>query len=252
MESTSSDQVEASLQHADLALVTGGARRLGRSIALELARLGYAIGLHYFTSEGNAQSTAAELHQMGALVSLFCADLTDDRQVREMFAQVAELPNRLRVLVNSAASLTRADLLTIPMEDWDRTLALNLKAPLLCSQLAVPLMPEGSLIVNISDVGAGKAWTGYPAYVVSKAGLESLTRLLARALAPRIRVNAIAPGLIMPSEDVQEEDWQRLIKRVPLHRSGTPEEIARTVTFLIQNDYITGQTITVDGGYQLI
>jgi NAD(P)-dependent dehydrogenase (short-subunit alcohol dehydrogenase family) len=148
--------------------------------------------------------------------------------------------------------MSAGDLITLPMAEWEHTLALNLKAPLLCSQLAVPLMQEGGLIVNITDVGAGKAWTGYPAYVVSKAGLEALTRLLARSLAPRIRVNAIAPGLILPSMSIPAEDWQRLTKRIPLHRAGSPEEIAQTVTFLIQNEYITGQTIVVDGGYQLV
>ena len=250
--SHSSQPADASVKAAGLALVTGAARRLGRSIALELARMGYAIALHYYTSEAEAQKTAAEASAFGVPVTLLCADLTDERQVREMFARVAGLPNRLRILVNSAGSMKRGDLLTLPMADWDRILDLNLKVPLLCSQLAVPLMTEGGLIVNITDAGAGKAWTGFPGYIVSKAGLEALTRLLARAVAPGIRVNAIAPGLILPSEQINPQDWQRLVGRVPLRRAGSAEEIAQTVAFLIQNEYITGQTIVVDGGYQLV
>ncbi len=245
-------QTDLPIQHASLALVTGGAHRLGRSIALELARMGYALALHYFTSGEKAEQTADEIRQLGVPVTLLCADLTDENQVREMFAQVAALQNPLRVLVNSAAKLDRGSLLTLPMDAWDKSLDINLKAPLLCSQLAVPLMQEGGVIINLSDVGAGKTWTAFPAYIVSKAGLEALTRLMARSLAPRIRVNAIAPGLILPSGDLPDEDWQRLINRVPMRRAGAPEEIAHTVAFLIENDYITGQTLVVDGGYQLV
>jgi pteridine reductase len=113
-------------------------------------------------------------------------------------------------------------------------------------------MPAGGLIVNISDVGAQKTWSRYPSYTVSKAALESLTRILARALAPAIRVNAIAPGFVLQSDIVPAEEWERLIKRIPLGRPATTEEIASALEFLLQNEYITGQTIVVDGGYSLI
>jgi NAD(P)-dependent dehydrogenase (short-subunit alcohol dehydrogenase family) len=113
-------------------------------------------------------------------------------------------------------------------------------------------MTEGGLIVNITDVGAQKAWSRYPSYTVSKAALESLTRILARALAPQIRVNAIAPGLVLQSEIVPAEEWERLIHRVPLKRPARPEEIASALEFLLQNEYMTGQTIVVDGGYSLV
>jgi NAD(P)-dependent dehydrogenase (short-subunit alcohol dehydrogenase family) len=113
-------------------------------------------------------------------------------------------------------------------------------------------MTEAGLIVNITDVGAQKAWSRYPSYTVSKAALESLTRILARALAPKIRVNAIAPGLVLPSDIVPPEEWERLIKRLPLKRPARTEEIASALEFLLKNEYITGQTIVVDGGYSLI
>jgi NAD(P)-dependent dehydrogenase (short-subunit alcohol dehydrogenase family) len=235
-----------------LALVTGGARRLGRAIALELAVQGYAIALHHHHSTREAEQTAEEIRALGVAVTLFSADLTDADQVRALFAGVASLSNPLHVLVNSAAVMARGDLLTISADEWDRTLALNLRAPLLTAQLAVPLMRSGGLIINMTDVGAQRTWTGFPAYAVSKAGLETLTRLLASALAPDIRVNAIAPGLILPGEQVSEEGWQRLVNRVPLKRAGSPEEIAKTVAFLLHNEYITGQTIIVDGGYQMV
>jgi len=113
-------------------------------------------------------------------------------------------------------------------------------------------MEAGGLIVNVTDVGAQKAWSGFPAYTVSKAALETLTRVLARSLAPKIRVNAIAPGLVLPSEYVTEEEWVRLVGRLPLKRPASVDEVAAALEFLLKNEYITGQTIVVDGGYSLI
>jgi pteridine reductase len=237
---------------APLAVVTGGSRRLGRAIALELAAQGYALGLHFHRSAAQAEATAAEIRGSGKPVYLLRADLADPHQVTALFEQVSRLPHRLAVLVNSAAVMPRADLLTIPAGEWDRTLALNLRAPLLCAQAAAPLMQAGGLIVNITDTGARKTWTGFPAYTISKAALETLTRLLARRLAPRIRVNAVAPGLVLPSEATDAAEWERLTGKVPLQRAGTPQEIARTVAFFLHNEYITGQTIVVDGGYQIV
>ncbi len=238
-----------------LAIVTGASRRLGRAIALELAGQGLAIGLHYHRSASQAQETAAEIRGSGIPVFLLQADLADPGQIEAMFRQVAALPYRLKVLVNAAAVMPRADILTIPAEEWDQTLALNLRAPLLCAQAAARLMTrqgQGGLIVNISDTGARKTWTGFPAYTVSKAALETLTQLLARKLAPGIRVNAVAPGLILPSETTSAAEWERLTARVPLGRAGSPEEVAQAVAFLLHNEYITGQTIVVDGGYQIV
>jgi len=236
-----------------LALVTGAAHRLGKAIALELARNGYAIGLHYFHSSQAAETTAAEIRDLGVPAHLYSADLTVPDEVDRLFNEVAGLDYPLEVLVNSAAVMPRASLVDISADTWDKTLALNLRSPMLCAQAAARLMGElGGLIVNLTDAGDQKAWTAFPAYTISKAGLESLTRLLARALAPRIRVNAVAPGLILPPGDMDTADWQRLVARLPLKRAGTPEEVARAVVFLAQNPYITGQTLVIDGGYQII
>ncbi len=235
-----------------LALVTGASRRLGRVLALELGRQGYAIALHYHTSVDKAHETAGEIRKLGVPVSLFKADLTDPEQINHLFEGVSLLKNPLRILVNSAAVMERNNLMDISAHEWDETLALNLRAPLLCAQNAAKLMQEGGLIVNITDAGASRALTGFPAYIISKSALENLTRLLARTLAPNIRVNSIAPGLILPGENVISQEWSRLVDRVPARRSGTPEEIAKALIFLLHNDYMTGQSIVVDGGYQLI
>lgn len=235
-----------------LALVTGAAHRLGRAIALELARQGFAIGLHYFGALDSAQEAAREIAAISPVYPLR-ADLSDPAQVEDLFARVARLPHPLRVLVNSAALMGAGSLREMPVDEWDAALDLNLRAPWLCARAAARLMePSGGVIVNISDSGAHKVWTGYPAYVISKAALETLTRLLARALAPGVRVNAVAPGLILPAADLPPEQWQRLIDRLPLHAVGMPEDVARAVVFFVQNPYVTGQVLAVDGGYQLV
>ena len=236
------------------ALVTGAAHRVGYIIALELARQGYAIGLHFHRSEERAVEAQALLEAQGVPVFPLQADLTDPQQVEGLFDRLAGTGHPLRVLVNSAALMASGDVRTLPVEEWDLTLALNLRAPWLCARAAARLMEPhgGGVIINITDSGAHKAWVGYPAYVVSKAGLEALTRLLARALAPRIRVNAVAPGLILPSADLPPDRWQRLVDRLPLQMAGSPEDVARAVTFFIQNPYVTGQTLAVDGGYQMV
>ncbi len=241
-------------QPIPLALVTGAAHRLGRAVALELARQGYALGLHYNRSVEEAHRTAEELSRAGSPVFLLQADLLDPPQIETLFAEVAGLPHPLQVLVNSAGVMTHGSLLNMPASEWDATMDLNLRAPWLCARAAAPLMEAGGggAVVNISDSGAQKTWMGYPAYIISKAGLETLTRLLARALAPLIRVNAVAPGLILPAPDMPVEQWQRLVDRLPLKRTGSPEDVARAVMFFIQNPYITGQILAVDGGYQMV
>lgn len=236
-----------------LAVVTGAAVRLGRSIALGLAGQGYPIGLHYHNSDAAARQTAEEIRSAGGTAYLLQADLSEVGQIEAMFAAIRRLPVRLGVLVNSAAVMLSGDLMTLTAAEWNDTLALNLRAPWLCAREAAGCMgQQGGVIINITDVGAHKTWTGYPAYTVSKSALETLTRLLARQLAPAVRVNAVAPGLILPAENMSAEEWQRLVQRLPLKTAGTPEAVAQAVLALIQNDYITGQTLMVDGGYALI
>jgi NAD(P)-dependent dehydrogenase (short-subunit alcohol dehydrogenase family) len=242
-----------------LALVTGSAHRLGKAFALSLARQGYGLALHYNSSVSDALLTADEIRALGVPVFLFHADLTQADQIQVLFETIDEtlsrnssLVSRFSVLVNSAAVMPRADARTLSTDDFDAAIDLNLRAPFLIAQQAYRRMSAGGLIVNISDIAAQKAWTGFPAYTVSKAGLDSLTKVLARSFAPRVRVNAITPGLVLQSENLSPEEWERLVNRLPIPRAATPEEITSTLEFLLKNEYITGQTIVIDGGYSLI
>lgn len=238
--------------HPNIAVVTGAAVRLGRAMALALAERGYAIGLHYHRSAEQAQATADVIARTGAPVILLPADLRQPEQITAIFDTVAKSGYRLSVLVNSAAEMRRADLLTLSPAEWDATLALNLRAPWLCAQAAAPLMEaDGGLIVNISDTGAGMTWTGFPSYSVSKAGLEMLTRLLARRLAPGVRVNAIAPGLVLKPEDTSEEEWRRLVEKMPLKRAVSVDSLIQALIFLLETPYVTGETLVIDSGYRL-
>jgi pteridine reductase len=231
-----------------LALVTGAAHRLGKAFALTLARQGYDIVLHYHRSSDEAVQTKAEIESVGSRVTLAEADLTQPVEIQSLLSTL----DSLKVLVNSAAYMPAGTVGLLSLEDWDTSIDLNLRAPFLIAQEASKKMVEGGLIVNITDIGAQKAWSRYPSYTVSKTALESLTRVLARAFAPGIRVNAIAPGFVLQSDIVPAEEWERLINRVPLKRPARPEEIASVLEFLLRNEYITGQTIVVDGGYSLI
>jgi len=235
-----------------LALVTGGAQRLGKAFALSLARMGYSIALHYRGSADEAKKTVREIRALGVDTFEIRADLTVPKKIDFLFALVDEFKAPLKVVVNSAAIMPVGNPRELELKDWDSALDLNLRAPFLLAQQAAKRMTSGGLIVNITDIGAQKAWSRYPSYTVSKAGLESLTKLLARALAPNIRVNAIAPGLVLPSEVVTKEQWDKLVERLPLKRAATLAEITSALEFLIKNEYITGQTIVVDGGYSLI
>lgn len=242
-----------------LALVTGAAQRLGRALALSLARQGYAIALHYHTSAAEALATADEIRALGLPVFPMQADLTQVSQIERLFstldetlAEPASQLTGLALLVNSASIMPRADARTLSVAEFDAVLALNLRAPFFLAQQAYHRMAAGGLIVNLSDIAAHKAWTGFPAYTLSKAGLDSLTQVLARSFAPKVRVNAIAPGLVLASENVSPADWERLVNRLPLPRPASLAEITTALEFLLKNEYITGQTLVVDGGYSLI
>ena len=215
---------------------------------MTLARHGFDIVLHYHQSLDAALQTKAELESVGSTVTLARADLTNPIEIESLFSNI----EYLHVLVNSAAFMPSGNVDLLSLENWDTSLDLNLRAPFLLAQEASKKMTDGGLIVNITDVGAQKAWSRYPSYTVSKAALESLTKILARAYAPKVRVNAIAPGFVLPSDIVPAEEWERLIHRVPLKRPARTEEIASALEFLLQNEYMTGQTIVVDGGYSLI
>lgn len=233
-----------------VALVTGSARRLGRSIASALAETGCAIAIHHHASPTEAAETVRNCRAHKTEARAFQADLADPEQIDRLFAELERSFGRLDILVNNAAIFARAPADQITPAEWDRVMNLNLRAPFFCSQRAASLMRGGGAgsIVNIADVAAFQAWTGYVHYCVSKAGLVMVTRVLARALAPQVRVNAVAPGPVLPPNDASNDERQRLAKLTALKRLGEPEDVVQAVLFLLRSDYITGETIVVDGG----
>ena len=236
-----------------VALVTGSARRLGREIARALADAGADVAVHHFRSSDAAQETVAELRELGVRVESFQADLRSPGEIERLFAEVVARFGRLDVLVNSAATFERKPVLEVTPEDWDRVLDLNLRAAFLCSQSAARTMSKdgGGAIVNIADVAAFQPWPSYATHSISKAGLVMMTRVLARALAPDVRVNAVAPGPVLPPDDCDAQERERLAQLTALKRLGAPDDISHAVLFLVESDYITGETIVVDGGKTL-
>lgn len=221
-------------------LVTGGAKRIGRSIALALAEQGAQVALHYGTSEAEARALGFPVFQ---------ANLESVEEIRAMVDRVANHFGRLDGLVNNAARFTRFDPLKIEEKDWDFIHSVNLRATFFCCQAAAKVMlaGDGGHIVNISSLGAIMPWQEHAHYCASKAGVVMLTRALAKAWAPKISVNSVAPGVI--PFDKTDDRIERLIARTPAQRAGTGEEIAEAVlNFLRSSRFTTGQFIAVDGG----
>ena len=234
-----------------VALITGAAKRIGRSIALRLAADGAAIVVNYRTSRGEAESLVRELHDAGAKAAAIQADVSKRAEVEKMFADVEREFGRLDILVNNAGMFFSAKFESLNDEQWDRIMDTNLKSQFLCAQVVAPMMKRQGRgrIINLSSLGGLLAWPSYTHYCVSKAGSIMLTRCLARALAPEILVNSVAPGTIQfPGEPPDEE----YIRRVPLHRTGTGDDIAGAVAYLATADFVTGQVIVVDGGRALV
>jgi len=230
------------------ALVTGAAARVGKATALHLAEVGYDIGLHWFTSQSEAESTRSEIEGLGRKVYLLQADLRQPLEIERMFEQVSGAGVNMTLLVNSASVMPHSDMMEINWQEWDNIINLNLRAVWLMSQQAARVMNPGGLVLNISDAGATQQWTGYGAYVISKNGVNALTKLLAKQLAPSLRVNAIAPGLLLKPPSMTDEEWQKLAERVPMRSAGDMEGFISTIDLLISNDYITGEIITLNGG----
>lgn len=229
-------------------LVTGAAKRIGRSVALELARHGARVAVHYWRSREQAAETAA---RCGGLA--FQADLARVDQIRQLFAEIAQAYGRLDGLVNNAARYRAVDPLEATEEDWDAIHDVNLKGTFFCCQQAAHLIRRagGGRIVNISSLGGLRPWSQHVPYCASKAGVVMLTRTLAKALAPEISVNSIAPGAIHFGEDLPE-DIVRLVGATPMRRAGTGEDIAQAVLQLLTGpSFVTGQILAVDGGLSL-
>ena len=226
-------------------LVTGAAKRIGRGIALRLAREGAQVAIHYSTSEAEARATAAECGD----APLFRADLEKVGEIERLFADVHKHFGKLDGLVNNAARFTLRDPLKLTEADWDSVHSVNLKATFFCCQQAARIMLSAGKgrIVNMSSLGGIRAWPEHAHYCASKAGVIHMTRALAQAWAPKITVNSVAPGVIPFGEP--DDRVKRLIAKTPAGRAGTADEIADAVVFfLTASDFITGQVLAVDGG----
>jgi NAD(P)-dependent dehydrogenase (short-subunit alcohol dehydrogenase family) len=235
-----------------VALVTGAAKRIGRSVALRLASEGADVIVNYRGSKVEAEEVAAQISATGRRAMAIRADVAKRTDVLALFATIEKEFGRLDILVNNAGMFFPAKFEELTEEQWDTILDANLKSQFLCSQTAAPMLRRSGQgrIINFASLGGLLAWPAYTHYCVSKAGVIMLTRCLARALAPEITVNAVAPGTISFPGDAPEiaEDF---IRRAPLRRTGGPADIDDAVMFLVQAPFITGQVMVVDGGRTL-
>jgi pteridine reductase len=240
-----------------VALVTGSAHRVGKAIALELARRGVHILVHYSSSASAATETVREIKSFGVDAYAVGADIRSQSGVEAIFTALREHFGRLHILVNSASNFQKSELLEVSLADWQETLAINLTAPFLCTQAAAAMMrqndPSGGAIVNILDRGAVQPWREYPQHSVSKAGLWMLTQVSAISLGPDIRVNAVLPGPVMKpaGTNMSDADWEKIGAKIPLQRVGSADDVARAVAYLVSEDFITGTVIHTNGGEHL-
>lgn len=206
------------------------------------------VAVHYHASDVGAKQTAALIRNAGGDAVTIRADLRDASAPERLVAEAVSQLGTLDVLVNSAAVMIRTPLEDVTPAVWDDIFALNLRAPFFCAKAAAMHMTEGGTIINIADLAAFEAWTGYIPHGASKAGVVHITRALARLLAPRVRVNAVAPGAVLLPDDWTAAEADRLVSTTPLRRLGSPDDVTQAVLYLIDAPYITGETIIVDGG----
>lgn len=233
------------------ALVTGSAKRLGRAVALRLAEEGADVVIHHRASPADAREVVAEIEKMGRRAVAHSADLQKVSEIRGLFEEIVKKFGRLDILVNSAANFLPASIVSTTEEIWDASLDTNLKAGFFCAQAAAPLLRRTKgTIVNFADAGGLLGWPGFIPHSISKAGVVMLTKVLAKALAPEVRVNAIAPGTITMPGDPPE--WEAdFVKLAPLRRTGAPSDIADAVSYLVHAEFLTGHTLVLDGGRSL-
>lgn len=236
-----------------VALVTGGAKRLGRAIALKLASNGWDIGIHYHHSRDEAEATASDIRALGRRTILLQADLGREEQVQDLVPAAHRELGPVTCLVNNASVFEMDKIDTVTRESWDRHIETNLRAPFVLSQAMARDLPEGATgnIINMLDQRVWKLTPYFMSYTVAKMGLWTLTRTMALALAPKIRVNAIGPGPTLPSPRQSPEHFAAQSAAMPLGHGATPEEIAETVLYILGSSSMTGQMIALDGGEHL-
>lgn len=236
-----------------VSLVTGGAVRVGRAISLALAGEGMRVVIAYGSSEGPARDLVEEIRRGGGEAVAISADLARLDEVARLADEAERAFGGVDVLVNNASVFPPEGMDEVDEALWDHTFAVNLKAPFFLTQRLAPGMRArgGGVVINLADLAGLQAWKGYAAHSISKAGLVHLTKVAARALAPEIRVNAIAPGTVLPPEDFPEEEVRRLAERTPLRRNGSPEDVVEALLYLLRADFVTGEVLVLDGGRTL-
>lgn len=229
-------------------LVTGAGQRVGRAIAETVGARGWSVAVHYHASDAGAGETVDAIRAAGGTAAVFRADLRDAGMAAPLIDAVVAEMGGLDALVNSAASLRRSPLGDTTAAQFDEIVALNLRAPFLLAQAAAAVMRPRGAIVNIADHMAEEPWPDFAVHGISKAAVGAMTRHLAAALAPAIRVNAVAPGLVLAPPAFPEALAARFAAETPLQRLGTPEDVAGAVLYLLEADYVTGEVLHVDGG----
>lgn len=234
-----------------VALVTGAGKRLGRAVALRLAEEGMDVAVHYGSSAREAAEVVGKIEEMGQKAVALRADLRSVEEIRKLLLQVGNELGRLDLLVNSAANFLPGSVISTTEEVWDASLDTNVKAPFFVAQAAAPMLRRSKgAIVNFADTGGVLGWPGFIGHSVAKAGVINLTKSLAKALAPDVRVNAIAPGTItMPGDPPEWE--QEFVRLAPLKKTGRPSDIADVVVYLATAEFLTGHTLVLDGGRTL-
>ena len=237
-----------------VALVTGSARRIGRAVALELARRGARLAVHYRTSADAARDTLDSIRELGVDAELFQADLVEQGQLSGLIDAVRSRFGTVHILVNNASVFAPGTLEETTHQMWDEQMHANARAPFFVAQSCAAMMRESGRgkIVNIADPAGERIWPGFFPYSVSKAALLGVTQGLAKALAPEIQVNAVAPGPVHFPDYYTEEQKNSAIARTLLKRAGSPDDVVRAVVFLIENDYVTGEVLHVDGGRHIL
>ncbi len=232
-------------------MVTGGGRRIGRALAVALGREGMRVAVHHHASPDEAAQTVAMIEGAGASGAVFQSDLTDSGAPTRLISDVVFEFGGVDVVVNSAAVMQRTPVGEVTTDEWDSMFALNLRAPFFISQAAAQSMPAGSAIINISDLAAYETWPAYIPHAISKAAVVKMTEALARALAPNIRVNCIAPGAVLLPEEWDADAGGRFAATTPLARLGDPSDVVEAMLYLLRADYVTGETLVVDGGRRI-
>ena len=237
-----------------VALVTGGARRIGRTIALDLVTHGTSIAVHYRTSQSEADALVTEIRTNHGKAQPFRANLEHVSEMEQMVAKVLDAFGRIDILINSASIFASTLLTEITERDWDANLDTNLKAPFFLSKFAsAPMRKQGAgKIVNLGDWAGIRPYKDYLPYSVSKSGLIGLTKALAKELAPEVQVNCIALGMVMPPENYSKKEVERLVSRTLTKKMGTPEDVARAVIFFCETDFATGTILPLEGGRLLV